>query len=116
MKMPCRITDENVYNPWEDDAAEELEVVKTLEECSVYDLMGQEHQVWVGKNTKFGYVLEIENEDGQKISESQIHPCAMESLATFCRQFLNNFDRINGDLSDAPYESRAFRPGRMSIR
>jgi hypothetical protein len=91
MNMPCRISDENVYNPWE---GEEYSPKRTLEDLSIAELMGDDHHVWLGKNKQFGFVLEIENDEGQTIIEKCIHPYAAESLASFCRRYLNFYEQL----------------------
>ena len=94
MTMICRITDENVFNPWdEEDNAVEM---KGLEDVTLYDLMADDNCVWVGKNRDYGYLMEIENSESVNpyLREVGINPCAMESLATFCRRFLCFYDKI----------------------
>ena len=91
MKMPCRITDEHVYNPWE---GEEYSPKRTLEDLSIAELMGDDHSVWLSKNKQFGFILEIENDEGQTIIEKCIHPYAAESLASFCRRYLNFYETL----------------------
>jgi hypothetical protein len=92
MTMPCRITDEQVYNPWEGEDNSPSE--RTFEDLTVAELMGEDHSVWLGKNKEFGYVLEIENDEGQAIIEKCIHPYAAESLAYFCRRFLSFYEKL----------------------
>lgn len=68
----------------------------TLNDVSLYDLMAQDLDVWVTKNKKFGFDLQIDNEEGETIvDEKGIHPGAMESYADMCRRFLNFYDKIN---------------------
>jgi hypothetical protein len=95
MTMPCRITDENVYNPWE---GEESPSSRTLHDLSVAELMGDDHSAWLAKNKQFGFILEIENEEGQTIIEKCIHPNAAESLAYFCRRYLGFYEKIESTL------------------
>lgn len=92
MTMPCRITDEQVYNPWEGE--DNSPPTRTLDNLTVAELMGDDHCVWLGKNKEFGYILEIENDEGQTIIEKFIHPYAAESLASFCRRYLNFYEKI----------------------
>jgi len=94
MTMPCRITDERVFNPWDNECDEPL--LKGLEEVTLYDLMADENCVWVGKNQDYGYLMELENSESVNpyLREVGINPCAMESLATFCRRFLGFYDKI----------------------
>lgn len=90
--MLCRITDEQLDNPW--DADDITASNRTFNDLTLADLMGDDHCVWLGKNKEFGYILEIENDEGQQIIEKCIHPAAAESLADFCRRYLNFYDRI----------------------
>lgn len=92
MPMPCRITDENYYNPWE--GAPDNAPRRTIHDLTIAELMGDDHSVWLGKNKEFGYILEIEDEEGKTISEKGIHPYAAESLAYFCRRYLNSYEKI----------------------
>lgn len=92
MTMPCRITDEKVYNPWESEDNSLPE--RTLEDLSIAELMGNDHSVWLSKNKQFGFILEIENDEGQTIIEKCIHPYAAESLASFCRRYLNFYETL----------------------
>lgn len=98
MTMPCRITDEQVYNPWEEDAVEEP-VMKGLEDVTLSDLMGEDHYVWVSRNKGYGYLMEIENHESNEpyLREVGINECAMESLAMFCRRFLGFYDKVSGE-------------------
>lgn len=91
MTMQCRISDEKVYNTWE---GEYFSPQRTLEDLSIAELMGDDHSVWLAKNKEFGYILEIENDEGQAIIEKCIHPFAAESLADFCRRYLSFYDKI----------------------
>ena len=64
-------------------------------EITLYDLMAEDLDVWVSKNKKFGFDLEIEDEKGQVIvDEKGIHPFAMESYADMCRRFLHFYDKV----------------------
>jgi len=90
MTMPCHISDYAGVNPWEGD----LPPARTLDSLTISDLMGDDHYVWVGKNKEFGYILEIENEEGVEIFEKCIHPFAARSLADFCRRYLSFYERI----------------------
>lgn len=90
--MPCRITDEQVYNPWEGEDFSPKE--RTFNDLSIAELMGDDHSVWLAKNKEFGFILEIENDEGQTIIEKCIHPYAAESLASFCRRYLSFYEKI----------------------
>ena len=91
MNMPCRITDHEVYNPWEEEASLPT---RTFNDLSIAELMGDDHSVWLAKNKEFGFILEIENDEGQTIIEKCIHPYAAESLASFCRRYLSFYEKI----------------------
>ena len=58
--------------------------------------MAEDLDVWLGKNKDFGFLLQIDDENGEGlIDEKCIHPCAMESFADFCRRYLHSYDRIS---------------------
>jgi hypothetical protein len=92
MNMPCRITDEKVCNPWED--VDNTSPERTIHDLTLAELMGDDHSIWLGKNKQFGFVLEIENEEGFTIIEKCIHPYAAESLASFCRRYLSFYEKL----------------------
>jgi hypothetical protein len=72
------------------------EKMKTLNEISLYDVMAEDVDVWIGKNKDFGYTLQIEDEKGAPlVDEKGIHPYAVDAFADFCRSFLHSYDRIN---------------------
>jgi hypothetical protein len=93
MTMPCRITDEDFFNPWEGEETFSPDE-RTINDLTVAELMGDDHSVWLGKNKEFGYILEIENDEGQTIIEKCIHPYAAESLAGFCRRYLSFYEKL----------------------
>lgn len=69
---------------------EDKHMHRSMNDFNLYDLMAIDHSVWVKKNEKFGFDLEIEDDEGQTIvHEKGIHPYAIESLAGFCRNFLH---------------------------
>ena len=98
MTMPCRITDEQVYNSWDEADEPEIQVTKGLEDVSLHDLMGDDHYVWVSRNKGYGYLMEIESQEQNEpfLREVGINECAMESLAMFCRRFLGFYDKVSG--------------------
>lgn len=69
--------------------------MRTINEVTLYDLMSEDLDVWVCPDNKgFGFRMEIDNEDGEEIvSESGIHPFAMDSFADFCRRYLASYDK-----------------------
>lgn len=93
--MPCRITEEQIGNPWEGDAQSAPK--RTINDLTLAELMGDDHGVWLGKNKEFGFILEIENDEGL-IIEKCIHPYAAESLAGFCRRYLYSYEKIEAAL------------------
>lgn len=96
MTMPCRITDEQVYNPWDEIGLDDEPIRKGFEDVTLYDLMADDNFVWVGKNGKTGFLMEIENNESAEpyLREVGINPCAMESLAAFCRRYLSFYEKI----------------------
>jgi len=69
--------------------------MKTLNDVTLYDLMAEDLDVWLGKNKEFGFVLQIDDENGEElVDEKQIHPAAAESFADFCRRYLHSYDCI----------------------
>jgi hypothetical protein len=70
---------------------------KNLSELTVYDLMGEDYNVWIKKNEKFGYDLEIESDNpNERIKIEGIHNMAMESFSDFCKRFLRFYDEAQG--------------------
>lgn len=66
-----------------------------MNNITLYDLMAEDLDVWVGKNKTFGFDLQIENENGETIvNEEGVHPYAAESFAAFCRSYLASYDRV----------------------
>ena len=71
--------------------------MKTLETITLYDLMAEDLDVWLGKNKEFGFLLHIDNDDGEVVNEKGIHPYAADSFAVFCRRYLHSYDRVSGE-------------------
>lgn len=69
-------------------------MTRTICELSVYDLGGEDSEVWLSKNKQFGFDLEVTLEDGVVYEELGLHPYAAESLADFCRQYLRSYERV----------------------
>lgn len=69
---------------------------QTISDINLYNLMAEDFGVWLGKNKTFGYVLHVESldKDGIRVQEDGLHPCAIDSLAEFCRRFLHDYDSI----------------------
>ena len=69
---------------------------KTLGALSVYDLMGMDCSIYVKKNNKFGFDVEIESDEESfdTYQDKSIHAYAIESLAEFCRRFLHSYSKL----------------------
>ena len=91
--MQCRITDEEVNNPWEEDEIDEEIKTRSTENLSLYDLMGQDWYVYMTK-TKAGYQLNLEDEGGKHVIGKDINPCAMESMIKTCTRFIMHYNHI----------------------
>lgn len=69
--------------------------MKTMVDITLYDLMAEDLDVWINKNSKFGLNLEIDDERGEPlIREEGINVSAIASFADFCRSFLVSYDNI----------------------
>ncbi len=68
--------------------------MKTINELTLYDLGGQDFDVWLTENKKFGFDLQLTDEDGAEYEEKGLHRYAAESLADFCRRYLACYDRV----------------------
>lgn len=76
------------------DGEMELEI-RTIYDLTLSELMGVDHDIWIKRNKKFGFDVEIDNDEDQTIyKDCGIHPYAMESLATFCRRFLSTYSNV----------------------
>lgn len=66
----------------------------TICDLTLHELMAEEFDVFVKRNKKFGFDLDIEGweEESPRVHDKGIHPCAIESLAAFCRRFLMSYD------------------------
>jgi len=75
---------------------EEMELeIKTICELTLNELMGVDHDVWIKRSKKFGFDMEIDNDEDKILyKEAGIHPYAIDSLATFCRRFLNRYSDL----------------------
>lgn len=67
--------------------------MKTINDLTLSDLMGDDFNVWISCNRQFGYNLYLEGDDTE-MNEQGIHPYAIESLATFCRNFLHDYEIV----------------------
>lgn len=89
--MKCRITDEQVYNPWDEEAIE-MEQPRCPLTLTIDELMGEDFYPYIAKNKSWGFYLSIEGEGDEEMEATKIHPDAMESMANFCRKFLHFYD------------------------
>ncbi len=69
--------------------------MSTISDITLYDLMADDIDVWVKKG-KNGYDMEIEwHDDRETVSGERIHRFAMESFASFCRQYLSSYENAS---------------------
>lgn len=67
--------------------------MKKIGEITLEELMGEDFQVWMKKNNRFGFDLEIEGEEGFAVVQGDgIHPYAADSFAAFCRSYLHAYE------------------------
>lgn len=71
-------------------------VKKTLDTVTLYDIMAEDNYVWVKKNDGYGYSIEIEDQYHIEpyLKEPSVSPEAMESMAHFCRRFLDMYNQL----------------------
>jgi hypothetical protein len=76
------------------DSINGVNAMKGLGDITLYDLMAEDLDVWLVKSKDFGFDLQIDDEVGKTIvDEKGIHPCAIESYAAMCRQFLKFYEK-----------------------
>lgn len=103
--MRCRITDEHVYNPWDDIDIEDIRThhLKSIRDVTLNDLMSTNTYPWVARTkcnhghlNQDTYILELENDEQVQpfLVETGLHPAAMESLADFCRRYLGFYEKL----------------------
>lgn len=69
--------------------------MKTLQDITLYDLMGNEYEIHIKKNEGFGFNLEVEcEEDEMHVQELALHKCAAEGFAEFCRRYLASYEKV----------------------
>ncbi len=75
--------------------------MKTLTEITLYDLMAEDLTIWITKNSKFGFDLQIDNDENctPLVNEKGVHPFAADSLALFCAQYLGSYERATKEAS-----------------
>lgn len=64
-----------------------------LETITLHDLMGEDYSVYIRKNEKFGYDMEVVRDDTDESFKVNVHDFAADSLAVFCRMYLNDYER-----------------------
>lgn len=66
-----------------------------LETLTLYEIMGEDFNVFLRKNDKFGYDMDvIMDETDEGFAVEGIHEYAVDSLATFCRMYLKQYDKL----------------------
>jgi hypothetical protein len=64
-----------------------------LETLTLYDLMGEDHDVYIRKNEKFGYDMEVSRDAPEESFTVNVHDFAADALAVFCRMYLAGYER-----------------------
>ncbi len=67
---------------------------KSIEEVTIGELMGEDHDVYLRKDKKHGFIFELDDENGELVTEENIHPFAAEGMAAFCRRYLHAYERV----------------------
>lgn len=69
-----------------------------INEITLYDLMAEDLTIWIQRNKKFGFDLQIEGDDPtERIEINGVHSFAMESFSDFCRRFLYFYDKLKNE-------------------
>lgn len=69
--------------------------INRFETITLSELMSEDFDVWITMNKRFGFDLQIDDENGDTIiDEKGIHPLAMDSYADMCRRFLYFYDVV----------------------
>lgn len=64
-------------------------------EISLEELMGEDYYVFLRLNPKFGVDMTlISDEVDEDVVTTAVHPAAIESMATFCRRFLKQYEEL----------------------
>lgn len=91
LKLEIYDTIEEENEPTEDI----MDNLKSLERLSIYDVLGEEHNIFLKKNTRHGFDLLVQNVDSSdEFGETGLHPYAIQSLAAFCRSFLRGYNKF----------------------
>jgi len=56
--------------------------------------MADDHNVWLRNDKYFGFVIELEDDEGNQTMEEGLHPYAAEGLADFCKRYLHAYNRL----------------------
>jgi hypothetical protein len=73
---------------------QELNMTNTINDLTIYELAGEDFDVWMTQNKRFGFDLELEREDGTIYEEKGLNPHAAEALADFCKRYLHIYERV----------------------
>lgn len=77
-----------------------------LNDITLYDLMAADHDIWITPNKKFGFDIQIDNEDGETIIDDKgLHPFAVEGFANICRRFLNFYECANDKIEKGDFKN-----------
>lgn len=103
MKMACRIMDDFLdidddsgFSNGLDEYFNEEKPLKYLDTISLYDVGAEELSVLITKKDGV-FELFIENEDYESLINEEVDRNAMESMASFCRKFLSQYNQSNKD-------------------
>jgi len=64
-----------------------------LETLTLHDLMGEDYDVYIRKNEKFGYDMEVSRDAPEESFTVNVHDFAADALAVFCRMYLSGYER-----------------------
>jgi hypothetical protein len=76
-----------------------IKMMNTIGNLSLYELAGEDFDVWMTRNKQFGFDLELEREDGVKFEEKGFHPYAADALADFCKRYLHAYERVTKEVA-----------------
>lgn len=65
---------------------------------TVYDLMGEDHEIWVKMADAKHVDITIKNESGMPVYEEMSHIYAWESLVSFAKQVLACDERLRQEI------------------
>lgn len=83
---------EEYYGSYRDEfELEEVPLAPTVE-VKLGELMGEDYNVWIKKDSEFGFNLTLIDESGTEMQDNGIHPCAMDGFAAFCRNYLKAYE------------------------